>query len=69
MFDGDGAEAVDGLPDAPLDGLGDFPEGDALHTCVLYQERTLLAGKDPEAERGRQAPLRCIVPPQAEIFS
>ncbi len=65
-----GIEAVDKVLDESLDGLDELSSeaGDALYTYVFWQERTLLAGEDPAAERGYEALLRYTVPAEGNML-
>jgi len=66
----EGVEAVDEVLGEPLDGIRVSSEGGAaLYTYVFWQERTLLAGEDPEAEREYEALLRCTVPAEGNVLS
>jgi len=67
---GKGVEAVDDVLEEPLEGLEALSAeaGEPLYTYVFWQERTLLAGEDPAAERGYQALLRCAVPAEGNVL-
>ncbi len=65
-----GVEAVDTVLDESLDGLDELSTeaGEPLYTYVFWQERTLLAGEDPAAERGYKALLRYTVPAEGNVL-
>ncbi len=65
-----GVKAVDEALSDPLNSLEELSTeaGEPLYTYVFYQERTLLAGEDPEAEREYKALLRCTVPAEGNVL-
>lgn len=67
--DGELAETLDGLlgtSSEDMDAAGDAGNVEPLYTYAYWQERTLLAGEDPEAEREYQELIRVLVPAEGE---
>nr|WP_325297863.1 hypothetical protein [uncultured Dysosmobacter sp.] len=67
--DGELAETLDGLlgtSSEDMDAAGDAGDVEPLYTYAYWQERTLLAGEDPEAEREYQELIRVLVPAEGE---
>lgn len=67
--DGELAETLDsllGTSSEDMDAAGDAGDVEPLYTYAYWQERTLLAGKDPEAEREYQELIRVLVPAEGE---
>lgn len=62
VSDEEGVAAVDALLQGEGWGLADGEPGQALYTYVFWQQKTLLAGQDPEAEREYEALIRFTVP-------
>lgn len=67
--DGELAETLDsllGTSSEDMDAAGDAGDVEPLYTYAYWQERTLLAGEDPEAEREYQELIRVLVPAEGE---
>lgn len=67
--DGELAETLDGLlgtSSEDMDAAGDAGDVEPLYTYAYWQEMTLLAGEDPEAEREYQELIRVLVPAEGE---
>lgn len=67
--DGGLADILDGLLGEPLENMedsGDAEDVTPLYTYVYCQERTLLAGEDPDKERDHGELMRVLVPAEGE---
>lgn len=67
--DGELAETLDGLLGTPaedMDTTGPAGDTEPLYTYAYWQEKTLLAGEAPDAEREYEELMRILVPAEGE---
>lgn len=65
----EGVAAIDALLQDDGWGLTGKDPGEAMYTYVFWQEKTLLAGQDPDAEREYEALIRFTVPAEGNIVT
>lgn len=68
VTDGRLMETLDGLLGTPAEEMEPAEDMEPLYTYVYWQEKTLLAGEDPEAEREYEELIHILVPAKGETL-